>query len=137
MRAAPQARMADGSGLRWGDRKRDDELAASADAVASRLHAAAVQLHDRFDERESDAETSQIAMLRAADLDEPLEDAVDHLRRDADAVVAYTDDGGARLGRGGHLDVSAFLLIFRRVVQQIADHLYDSCAVDFDDDGRW
>ena len=68
--------------------KRDDELAASSRAVAVRRDRAAVQPHQAPHDRQPEPEPALRAIERLTLLHEQVEDPRQHLRRDADAVVA-------------------------------------------------
>ena len=63
-----------------------------SDTVAARLDRAAVQLGQSARERETDAEAAAAAIHRVARLPEQLEQAGQHVGRDARAVVLDGND---------------------------------------------
>ena len=115
------------------DRQADDELAAVAEALAVRLDAAAVQLHQPVDEGEADAEPAVRAIQRAGGLHEKIEDARQQFRVDAHAVVAHADDDLGRLGADGTLgaerDVAAVAAVFAGVAEEVAKDLLEPGGV--------
>ena len=70
-----------------------------------RVDGAAVHLDERPNQRESDAESAVSVIERVSGLDKEVEDRVQHVRRDAGAVVADPDDRrtiAVRSGRQPH-----------------------------------
>src|SRR5262252_6104903 len=65
------------------------EAAAAVGAFAHRDHRAAVQLHQPSHEREAHPEAALTPGRTAVTLDEEIEDALEHVGVDADAVIAY------------------------------------------------
>ena len=75
----------------------DDELAPLVRAVARRGDGAAVQLGERPDQRQADAQAPLRAGERAVPLGEEVEHPRQQLRRDADPVVPHPEDDLAPL----------------------------------------
>ena len=94
-----------------------DELAAVAGAVAAHRDAAAVQLHQLAHQRQADSKAAAGLGGRAVDLREQVENAVQHLRLDADAVVRDRQHHLALLAGGGQLDTPAFVGVLAGVVE--------------------
>lgn len=67
-----------------------------------------------------------------ADLGKQLEDAVQLLRRNADAVVLYPDNRIASLCLQGHTDMPVRRREFGGIVQQVCQHLQQTGFVAFD-----
>src|SRR5262245_49298428 len=103
--------------------KPDDELAASAVSLASRFDRTAVHLHEPPDKRQTDAETTLCVVERSIELREHVEDRIELLRRDADAVVRDGDDRLRAVANGIDPDLSAGSRVLDAVVEQIAEHL--------------
>ena len=92
-------------------------------------HLAAVGGGDVLDDREAEAGAAGGAVPRRVDAVEPLEDAVELVRRDADALVGDADvDGGVVAGRGDH-DRGALGRVGDGVGDQVAHRHGDLLAV--------
>ena len=101
----------------------DLDLGALVDAGARGAHAAAVHLDDLPHQREPDAEPAVGAVEGAVDLGEEVEDVAQHLRRNADPVVAHRDHRLVLLGMELEPDAPAFRGVLGGVVEEVADHL--------------
>ena len=90
-----------------------------------------------FDEhprdRKAETETALPAIQTTLTLDEQIEDVRQQVGGDPDAVVAAFDDELAALFTGAQHDPSARFGIFRRVRQQIRQHLRDANPIAVDD----
>ena len=113
-----------------------DELRALPQAVAPHLDAAAVELDEAPHDREPDAEAPLGPVERPLGLREGLEDARDHLGRDADPAVAHVQHRLLADALGAHLDPPARLRVLDRVGQQVDQHLLEPRGVDVDPDVR-
>src|SRR6185312_2461952 len=117
-----------------GERKRHHELAALADALAARLDAAAMQLHEAAHEGEPDAEAALRVHAAPRKLREHLEDTGEHRRRDADAVVAHADRRARAQALGADPDVAARARVLRGVVEEVREHLREPRKVGLEPD---
>ena len=106
-----------------GDRQAHDELAALARAVALRLDGAAVHLDQPLHQRQADAQPALRALQRPVHLGEHVEDAGQHLGRDADAGVPDPDHRLLAVPLDGEPDAPAALGVLGGVVQQVRQDL--------------
>ena len=114
------------------ERQTDDELAALSRAVAARRDGAAVALDQVAHDRQSDAKPALRSVERLPFLDEQIEDARQHLRRDADPGVAHGQHDvvvDARRANGHH---AVRRRVLGRVGQEIRDHLAQARRVAVD-----
>jgi hypothetical protein len=96
-------------------RQRDRECRALADALALAPDRPAVQDDDALGEREADAEPALGAVERALALGEEVEDALEELRRDAQAVCRSRARCSPRLAAHVDLDAPALRRVLGRV----------------------
>src|SRR5687767_8507729 len=95
----------------------EGEFAALADSLAARVDRPAVQVHERFHDREPDAEPPFGSSRRAANLHEPVENPFQHLRRNTDPLVANRHHTMIGILVQRNLDTAAFRGVARGVVQ--------------------
>ena len=108
---------------RQGGGEPDDELAPLAGAVARRGDGAAVQLGERPDERQADAQPALRAGERAVGLGEEVEHPREQLRRDADPVVPHPEDDLVPLDPGDELDAAPGRRVLGGVGQEVDEDL--------------
>jgi hypothetical protein len=111
------------------ERKAENEFAARTGARAASFDRPAVQLDDGFDNRETNTQTGFTTRLGRADLNEPIEDPVEHLSGNANATVANRNDGHPRFSPQNDVDSTFVGRELRCVVQQVSSHLYESRGV--------
>ncbi len=99
-----------------------------------RGNAAALHLDQPSHERESDAEAALRAVERALELRERLEHHRQRACRDAHAGVPHAEHGVATFVRELDLDLSARVRVFRRIVDQVAEHLCQAREIAADAD---
>src|SRR5262249_56720489 len=106
------------------DRQAHAELTPETPAVAARLDRAAVELDERTDERQPDAEADGPSLdRRAVHLREHLENRVLHTRWDADARVRHGDEELLTAHLRGQPDAAAGRRELRRVIEEIRQDL--------------
>src|SRR5262249_10354871 len=113
--------------LRAGERQMNGDLAAMAETVALRLDTSSVQRDDALDQRQPDTQAGAAAGA-AIDLHERLEHMLQHVGRDADAVIADTNHGLA-VFPDRNIDPAARLAVAAPIRQQIYDPLPDAGRV--------
>ena len=92
-----------------------------------------MHLHQPFDERQADPQSSAVALERGLQLAEEVENLRQRRRGDADPVVANTYEHVAILALDGHLDAAARLGELRGVVEEIPEDLSQPCGIGIDD----
>ncbi|MDQ3330834.1 MAG: hypothetical protein M3552_09300, partial [Planctomycetota bacterium] len=98
------------------------------------LDRAAMHFQERFHERQADAQSAVRSVERLVHLREHLEDASQHLPRDARAVVDDRHSGISVFTFGCQPKMSLAPGIFGCVVQQVADNLNQTTAIAVDED---
>src|SRR3954468_9248936 len=121
----PSRRDGRGGGRSSSGGEPDDELAPRAGPTARRRHGAAVQLGERPDERQPDAEppfrTGEGAVLLGKEVEHPRE----QLGSDADPVVPHAKDDLVPLDSRDELDTSPRRRVFGGIAQEIDENLLD------------
>src|SRR5438045_7665868 len=114
------------------ERKPENEFAALPSAGTAGFDRPAVQLDEGFDNRETNTQTGFTTRLGRADLDEPIEDPVDHPWGNPNAIVANGNDGHSQFSPQFDVDSTIVGRELRRVVQQVTGHLDESRRVGID-----
>jgi hypothetical protein len=94
-----------------------------------------VQLEQALRQREADAEPWLCRAARQAGLHEHVEDARQRVRRDADAVVAHTNDDVVILPLCAERDFAARIGVLGRVVEEVGEYLREARGVALHDEG--
>ena len=110
-------------------RESNDDLATAVQPVAPRLDRAAVQFDDRFDQRETDSESSTPAHQRCIDLRERIEDVRQKIRGNPDPRVANRHDEVTPLGHDRDLDPSALRRELEGIRQEVVNDLLEPSRV--------
>ena len=110
----------------------DDELASPSRTLAARLHRPAVELHQAANDGEADAEAALGPIRWLIALHEELEHRSKPVGANPATVVAYPDGDLVVLTPGIDLDVTARVGVFRRVLQQVGDHLRETNDIAID-----
>jgi hypothetical protein len=105
------------------DEGQPNDEARAAPGLVPRLDAAAVELDEMTNQREADAEAAFRPGERRVGLHEQLEDRLDLVGGNADAVVGDDEDGVLALDAEREPDRPVDRRIFRRVVEHVADDL--------------
>ena len=101
------------------------------------LDGAAVHLDQSLHQRQADAESALGALQGTVHLREHVEDAGQHLCRNADAGVLDPDQHMVALPLGGHPNATALVHVLGSVVQQVRQHLRQPGRVRFELDRLW
>ncbi len=120
---------------RTGDSDSNRELAAAAQAFATRLDAPAVQVHESPRQREADAEPRLAPLARRVRLHEQLEHSRQHLFGNTDARIGHFENQlrMPRLGRpldpAADRNAPATRREFRGVLEHVRYHLREACRI--------
>ena len=117
-------------------RQPDHEFAPQAGALAVRADGPAVHLQQPAHQGEPDPETAVRVMRVAVELGEQVEDPGQHLRGNADAVVAHPDFDLRPLAADAETDAPSPLGVFGRVAQDVAQGLREPQRVGVDPERR-
>ncbi len=116
----------------WADRDLEGELGAVAEAFARGVDRAAVRLDEVADDGEAEPEAAVAPRGGGVALAEALEDVGQERGRDALAVIAHGDDGGASARGEGDVDLGAARAELDGVGEEVPHDLLEPALVALD-----
>ncbi len=105
------------------ERQANLELTALAGAGAAGRDHTAVHFHQTARDGQPQTQAAERAVERGVDLGKEVEHLVEHGGRNAHAGVAHRDHGPIAIAPRRDGDLAVFGGVFRRVVEQVGDHL--------------